>query len=105
MPGRLLTIITTDDPAMRDVPLEVACQAASPQQLLVECAELDAFRRTSDNLYQRVRALFFLYAIHRFHLPPKLDPSASSFVPFDGYHHLLQRRFDEAIDVLLASLA
>ncbi len=30
---------------------------------------LDRFRRASDNLYERVRALFFLYAIHRFHLP------------------------------------
>lgn len=103
--GRLLTIITSSDPALRDMPLELACQAASPDGLLVECAELDAFRRTSDNLYQRVRALFFLYAIHRFHLPPKLDPAATSFVPFDGYHHLLQRRFDEAIDVFLASLS
>ena len=38
---------------------------------LAACAELDAFRRRSDNLYERVRALFFLYAIHRFHLPLK----------------------------------
>jgi hypothetical protein len=105
MPGRLLTIITSDDAATRDTPLEVVCDAASPEQLLAECADLDQFRRRSDNLYQRVRALFFLYAIHRFLLPPKLDPAAKSYVPFDGYNHLLMRRFDEAIDVFLSSLA
>jgi hypothetical protein len=102
--SHLLSIITSDDPAVRDLALEGVCQAASPQQLLVECAELDQFRRTSDNLYHRVRALFFLYAIYRFHLPPKLDMATSSFVPFDGYQHLLQRRFDEAIDTFLAVL-
>ena len=102
--GRLLSIITSDEPAVRDLPLEGVCQAASPQQLLVECAELDQFRRNSENLYHRVRALFFLYAIYRFHLPPKLDAATQSFVPFDGYQHLLQRRFDEAIETFLAVL-
>ena len=105
MPGRLLTIILSPDPAIRDLPLEIVCQAVSPEQLLAECADLDSFRRTSDNLYQRVRALFFLYAIHRFLLPSKLDSSTKSFVPFEGYGHLLARRFDEAIDVFLGSLA
>ena len=46
---------------------------ASAEALLAECAALDAFRRQSDNLYERVRALFFLYAIYRFHLPGKLS--------------------------------
>src|SRR5947209_1597393 len=105
MAGRLLSIITADDPAHRDVPLEQVCASASPEQLLSECADLDAFRRRSDNLYQRVRALFFLYAVHRFLLPPKLDAATKSFVPFEGYGHLLSRRFDEAIDVFLSSLA
>ena len=44
--------------------------------LLAECAALDRFRRPSDNLYERVRALFFLYAIHRFHLPLQAGPPA-----------------------------
>ena len=105
MPGKLLSIILSEDPALRDLPLEGVCQTVSPEQLLAECADLDSFRRTSGNLYQRVRALFFLYAIHRFLLPSKLDSSTKSFVPFEGYNHLLARRFDEAIDVFLGSLA
>ena len=52
---------------------------------------LEAFRRASDNLYERVRALFFLYAIHRFHLPARLGAAgAAAAIPFDGFEHLLQ---------------
>src|SRR4029079_5402992 len=41
------------------------------------------------------------YAIHRFHLPLKVNGATKGFVPFDGYNHLLSRRFEEAIDVFL----
>jgi len=107
MSRRLINIITATDPALRNRSLDALCRAASLQELLNECAALEAFRRTSDNLYERVRALFFLYAIHRFHLPDKLDltgfgkPVRSVLIPYEGYTHLLQRRFEEAIDCFL----
>src|SRR6266853_1378613 len=104
----LIGIITAADPGIRNQSLEGACADLSARQLLEQCAALDAFRRRSDNLYERVRALFFLYAIYRFHLPPKLqDPSlltrhaSHPLIPFKGYEHLLQRRFEEAIDHFL----
>jgi len=101
----LLRIITATDPAQRDEPLERACANLSAAELLQQCSALDAFRRRSENLYERVRALFFLYAIHRFHLPPKLltaSAASASLVPFRGFEHLLQRRFEEAIDHFLS---
>jgi hypothetical protein len=52
-----------------------------------------------------VRALFFLYAIHRFHLPRKEGMPTRGLVPFAGYEHLLNRRFEEAIHVFLKTLA
>ena len=64
---------------------------------------LDRFRRASDNLYQRVRALFFLYAIHRFHIPVARPAAAPAHIPFSGYTNLLKRRFEEAIDIFLAA--
>ena len=69
--SELLSIITSRDPAQRDRSLDAFADAASAEQLLAECEALDQFRRQSDNLYERVRALFFLYAIYRFHLPAK----------------------------------
>ncbi|MGD0390892.1 MAG: UTP--glucose-1-phosphate uridylyltransferase, partial [Tepidisphaeraceae bacterium] len=105
MSGTLRSIITSEDPRVRDTSLEAVARQASAEQLLAECDELDRFRRAEGNLYHRVRALFFLYAIHRFHLPPKLPPQARGLVPFEGYNHVLLRRFDEGIDVFLASQA
>ena len=102
MAGSLVSIITAQDPVLRDRALEDFCQSASLSDLLAECAELDAFRRQCDNLYERVRALFFLYAIHRFHLPLKQGLSDRGMIPFHGYEHLLNRRFEEAIDTFLA---
>jgi hypothetical protein len=105
----LIRIITAAEPALRNQSLEGACAGLSLNELLRECVRLDEFRRHSENLYERVRALFFLYAIHRFHLPAKLEAASRithhvsrSLIPFKGYEHLLQRRFEEAIDHFLA---
>ena len=104
---RLTRIITATDPALRDQSLDSVCAGLSIDELLAECAALDGFRRDSENLYERVRALFFLHAIHRFHLPAKLAHAPrtthhASLIPFHGYEHLLHRRFEEAIDSFLA---
>ena len=129
----LVGIITATDPAVRNRSLDAACAQLSLAELVEACAGLDAFRRQSQNLYERVRALFFLYAIHRFLLPARLCDAAGvtsdkcrvtreesraptatghlspvtrhmprSLIPFRGYEHLLQRRFEEAIDHFLA---
>ena len=69
---------------------------------MAEAAALDRFRRESDNLYERVRAQFFLYSIHRFHLPYKTGVPAGKPAPPEALAHILQRRFHEALDSLLA---
>ena len=97
----LLEIITSADPQIRNQSLDAVCAQASGTELLAACAELDAFRRRSENLYERVRALFFLYAIHRFHLPAKIPAGADGMIPFKGFEHLLQRRFEESLEQFL----
>ena len=105
MTSELIHIIQSDDPQVRDRSLESVCAGLSADALLAHCAELDAFRRGCDNLYQRVRALLFLYAIHRFHLPAVLPATGRGLVSYEGYNHLMQRRFEEAIDRFLADQA
>src|SRR5688572_1353889 len=105
MAGSLVKIITSADPAVRNQSLDAFCRPASLAGLLQACGELDVFRRESDNLYERVRSLFFLYAIHRFYLPEKAGLKLTGLIPFQGYAHLLQRRFEEAIDVFLEQQA
>jgi len=98
-------MILSDDPSVRDRPLDACCVGLSLSELLGECAALEAFRRQSESLYARVRALFFLYAIHRFHLPRRQEIADRGLIPFDGYEHLLQRRFEEAIASFLHAQA
>ncbi len=102
MRSELVKIITSRDPDIRDLSLDAFCRSASQATLLAECAELERFRRSSTNLYERVRALFFLYSIHRFHLPRKYGAGEGSLIPYDGYVFLLHRRFEEALGLFLA---
>lgn len=105
MIGRLRHIITASDPATRNQSLDAFARAATLAELLAECEDLEAFRHRSENLYERVRALFFLYAVHRFHLPGKKGMQSRGLVPFKGYAHLLQRRFEEALEIFLETQA
>ncbi|MFN2229904.1 MAG: UTP--glucose-1-phosphate uridylyltransferase [Anaerolineae bacterium] len=102
MSSELVRIITATDPQVRDRSLASFCSGASLDALLAECVALEQFRRASDNLYERVRALFYLYAIHRFHIPTKPGHQRRGLIPYEGYTHLLQRRFEEAIESFLA---
>ncbi|MEM7797869.1 MAG: UTP--glucose-1-phosphate uridylyltransferase [Chloroflexota bacterium] len=101
MTSLLSQIIVSNDPQVRDRSLDAICRGLSLAELEAECAELEALRHASDNLYERVRALFFLYAIYRFHLPTKEGVAASGKIPFEGHTHLLQRRFEEGIELFL----
>jgi hypothetical protein len=105
--SRLISLITSPEAAVRDQSLDAACATLNAAELLAEATALEAFRRTSDNLYERVRALLFLHAIHRFHLPARLAAETTAVKPgcvaFKGYENLLERRFEEAIDVFLTS--
>ena len=71
---------------------------------MAEAADLESRRHTSESLYDRVRALFFLYAIHRFHLPLRSESATSrSLIPYAGVERLLNRRYEEAISIFLSS--
>ncbi|HCB49608.1 MAG TPA: hypothetical protein DEP47_08815, partial [Chloroflexi bacterium] len=63
--SELTDIITAADPDIRNRSLDAFCRAAPLEELMAECQVLDQWRRESPNLYVRVRALLFLYSIHR----------------------------------------
>jgi hypothetical protein len=96
----LVDIIVSKDDEIRHMSLANFCANASTEYLLKECESLDQFARDSSNLYERVRALFFLYAIHRFHLRD-LPSIGSSSIPYEGYKYLLDRNFQSAIEIFL----
>jgi len=98
---RLIDVITALDPELRNRSLDAVCKGLRLDELLAECDSLERFRRSRDNLYERVRALFFLYAIHRFQVPMRAEAQARALIPFSGYENILKRRFEEAIDIFL----
>ncbi|MFN0128312.1 MAG: UTP--glucose-1-phosphate uridylyltransferase [Verrucomicrobiales bacterium] len=102
----LTDLITSTDPLIRHEALERAVAGMSLAQLEAEAGALDTLRREATNLYERVRACFFLYALHRFCLPPKLGAvsQTAGLIPAAAHHHLLERRFGEAIEVLLETV-
>jgi hypothetical protein len=99
MAAHLTDIIGGTDPALRDLAVEQWCAGQSLAALQAAAAELDAYRKSETNLYHRVRALFFLSALHRYHLPACADLPRSGLIPHLGHTHLLERRFEEAIAV------
>jgi hypothetical protein len=101
--SELWKIITAADPEVRNRSVDAFCRSATADQLLGEAAALEQLRRSSENLYERIRALFFLYAIHRFHLPARPEAAGRAQIPFSGYDKLLNRRYEGAIGVFLAA--
>lgn len=101
--NRLVTVIESNDILLRNESLDELCNKSKLDELLGDVKALDQLWRTADNLYTQVRALFFLSAIHRYHLPKQFDRSRSETgkIPFESYRQLLGRRFVESIDSLL----
>ncbi|MBN1900693.1 UTP--glucose-1-phosphate uridylyltransferase, partial [Candidatus Sumerlaeota bacterium] len=89
--------ITSSEPEQKNRSLSSLCCAVSPKDLFAYCEELEDFRKQTDNLYHRVRATLFLYAVYRFFLmESKFFPSEGE-IPIQGHEDLLFRRFDQAI--------
>ncbi len=105
MSVRVTDIIEATAPAVRDLAIERWCADRPAAELLAACAELEAYRRREANLYKRVRALFFLAAIHRYHLPARSGFPRTGRVPYDGFSRMLERRFEEAISGFLRAQA
>jgi len=105
MSVRVTDIIEAAVPAVRDLAIERWCADQPAAALLAACAELEAYRCRETNLYKRVRALFFLAAIHRYHLPARPDLPRTGRVPYDGFSRMLERRFEEAISGFLRAQA
>jgi len=102
--SELWSIITASDPEQRNRSLNSFCSRASTTELIAEATDLESRRHTTESLYDRVRALFFLYAVHRFHLPLRPESATSrSHIPYAGVERLLNRRYEEAISIFLAA--
>ncbi len=96
--------ITTTDPEIRNRSFYDLCRQFSQPALQVAFRELDDFRKRSDNLYERVRAILFLYAGYRFFLTESPETPDTGQIPFEGMEDLMARRFEQAISRFLENV-
>ncbi|MEM1119233.1 MAG: hypothetical protein AAGJ18_02215 [Bacteroidota bacterium] len=96
-------IITSPDPAVRNQSFLKLCQGMSLIALKKELEVLEQFRAQTDNLYEKVRAILFLYTAYRFVMPTLKGVKSVGKTPYYGYQLLLNRQFEEAIGVFLAT--
>ncbi len=99
--GKLTELILSQDADTRNRSVEEFCSSMTMEELLEEAVSLELFRNQSANLYEKVRALFLLYVIYRFYLPCRPGAGTRAITPYIAYEHILNRRFEEAIDLLL----
>jgi hypothetical protein len=100
----LIETITHSDPAIRDRSVRALASRAGLAEKLEACRELEEFRRTTQNLYERVRASLFLHAIYRFDIQEHEATRSSGLIPFSGFVHLMERRYEQAIAEFLEAM-
>ncbi|MBX2840865.1 MAG: UTP--glucose-1-phosphate uridylyltransferase [Flammeovirgaceae bacterium] len=97
MSNKFIATITSQDPEIRNQSFFDLCKNDSIKSLAKDLDELEKFRRTTENLYERVRACLFLYAGYRFVLADSKDIKPVGKIPYDGFECLLARKFEQAI--------
>jgi hypothetical protein len=96
--------ITSTDPTVRNRSFFDLSRNLSTKQLLQALRELDEFRKSAPNLYDKVRAILFLSAGFRFFLMESSEVPPIGKIPYAGFEDLLARRFEQAITTFLHDL-
>ena len=93
----LIATITDSDPAVRDRSVRELVSGWRVADKIEACAALEQFRRTQQNLYERVRASLFLHALYRYEIQDDSAMRGAGFIPFSGFMDLMERRYEPAI--------
>ncbi|AGA27151.1 UTP--glucose-1-phosphate uridylyltransferase [Singulisphaera acidiphila] len=93
----LIDTVTSPDPSVRNRSVRDLIAGASTEEILRACEDLETFRQSAENLYERVRASMFLHAIYRYALQDGVGLRETGSIPFEGFKDLMERRFEQAI--------
>ena len=101
MSNELIETIISDNPDIRNRPVNLLLQDKEKDELLRIAEELEAFRRSSESLYDKVRTSLFLSVIYRFYLQKNPDVLQCGEIPFEGVRAAFERDFEKAIGIYL----
>lgn len=104
MVNDLLQTITSEEGAVRNRSISHLLQGKSREELIHMANSLESFRKTSENLYHRVRASLFLSVLYRFYLAEADNVRRSGTIPFAGIQAAYERDFERAIGIFLREI-
>jgi UDP-N-acetylglucosamine pyrophosphorylase len=96
--------ITSGDPLKRNQSFFDLSKNLSSKELFKALLELDGFRKSTPSLYDKVRAILFLYAGFRFFLMESPETPSAGKIAYAGFEDLLGRRFEHGISTFLKEL-
>jgi UDP-N-acetylglucosamine pyrophosphorylase len=99
-----INTITSKKPEIRNKSFYDLCKNLSVPDLISNFTELEKFRKTTANLYERVRACIFLYAGYRFCLMESDKLANAGIIPNEGYENYLKRNYEKAIGIFLSTI-
>ncbi|MBI2556087.1 MAG: hypothetical protein HYW13_01450 [Planctomycetes bacterium] len=104
MSNLLVETIVSKDDFHRNRSINSLLKNRNNAELLKLVAELEGFRKESKNLYHKVRASFFLFAIYRFYLQTDRETTHHGTIPFDGVKAAFDRDFEKSINIFLKEI-
>ncbi len=99
MPNELIKTIISGDETIRNRSINYLLQDKDRDELFELAGELEAFRKSSGNLYHKVRASLFLFVIYRYYLQYHKEILQHGKIPFDGIKSAFDRNFEKAIEI------
>jgi galactokinase/mevalonate kinase-like predicted kinase len=104
MSNALIETIISQDDSVRNRSIYNLLKGMGRDDLMQSAYELEDFRRSSDNLYHKVRASLFLFVIYRFHLGMTSEIPQQGEIPFDGVKAAFDRDFESSISIYLSEI-
>src|SRR5207248_1971554 len=101
----LIETITSPDSTIRDRSIWKLISGASTHEILGAAEDLERFRQSAENLYERVRASMMLSAIYRYSIQESPEVADTGLLPYSGFLDLMERRFEEAISAFRRAMS
>jgi UDP-N-acetylglucosamine pyrophosphorylase len=101
MANALIETVISENDNYRNRSINSLLQNKNINELLQLTKELESFRKSTGNLYRKVRASLFLYFIYRFHLQASPNVVQHGTIPFEGVKESFDRNFEKSIEIFL----
>ncbi len=102
--NELINTIISEEEALRNRSINFLLQDKNKDNLLNIAKELEEFRKTSNNLYHKVRASLFLFVIFRYHLEKNNEITQHGQIPLEGVKAAFDRDFEQSIEIYLKKI-